>query len=142
YALRYDDLVQRGIVTRGLASGAKETFEALSTDRCLYVNSATAHEPLQVIVERLGIRPYFKDIFGMPPTKEENLRVILGREGLDPKEVVVVGDGEGDWRSARATGTHFIAVASGFYDWEKEKGDFFVASGIKEAGVLINKLIV
>lgn len=140
YALRYDDLVQRGIANQGLAAGAKETLAALSSDRCLYINSATAHDPLQKTVERLGIRPYFKEVYGMPPTKEENLRVILGREGIDPQEAVVIGDGEGDWRSARVVGTHFIAVASGFHDWSGYTDGFPIVSAIGEAQAIISKI--
>lgn len=140
YARRYDDLVQRDITKQGLAPGAKETLKALSVDRCLYINSATAHEPLQITVDRLGIRQHFKDVFGMPPTKEENLQAILGREGIGSQEVVVIGDGESDWRSARAIGTHFIAIANGFYDWKRETADFLIASGIKEAGAMVGTL--
>ena len=140
YALRYDDMVQRGIAERGLAAGARETLEALSADRCLYVNSATAHEPLQATVERLGIRPYFRDVFGMPPAKEKNLQAILGREGVDPGEAVVIGDGEGDWRSARACGTRFIAVASGFHDWNIYEDGFPVISAIREAREALTKM--
>ena len=141
YAGRYDDLVQAGIAKHGLAPGARETLAALSADWCLYVNSATAHDPLQATVERLGIRQYFRDVFGMPPTKEENLRTILGREGIDPHEVVVIGDGPGDFRSARAVGTHFIAIASGFYDWSRERADFPIASYIEEAGAMIANIV-
>lgn len=140
YARQYDDLVQRGIAEHGLAVGAKETLEALSADRCLYVNSATAHDPLQVTVERLGIRQYFRDVLGMPPTKEENLQTILGREGIDAFEAVVIGDGEGDWQSARACGTHFIAVASGFHDWSGYTDGFPVISDIREARASISKI--
>ena len=139
YALRYDDFVQRGIVERGLAAGAKEALEALAADRCLYINSATAHQPLQTTVDRLGIRSYFKDIFGMPPTKEENLRGIMGREGVDPTEIVVIGDGEGDWYAAKAVGTHFIAVASGFHDWSQYTDGFPIISAISETADIIKK---
>lgn len=140
YARQYDDLVQRGIAERGLAAGVKEILEALSIDRCLYVNSATAHGPLQVTVERLGIRPYFRDVLGMPPTKEENLLAILAREGIAAVEAVMIGDGEGDWRAARACGTHFIAVASGFHDWSGHAEGFPVISAISEAQPFISKI--
>ena len=140
YARRYDAVVQRGITARGLASGAKETLEALSAGICLYVNSATAHQPLQETVERLGIRPFFRDVFGMPPTKEENLQAILAREGISGAEAVVIGDGEGDWRSAKAIGTHFIAVASGFHDWSSYRDGFPVISGIHQVQASISKI--
>ena len=77
---------------------------------------------------------------GAPPTKEENLRAILVREGIAPEEAVVIGDGEGDWRSARACGTHFIAVASGFHDWSIYTEGFPVVSGVSKAAAMIQNI--
>lgn len=143
-AARFDVLVQEWIAKRGLATGAKETLTDLAGRFCLYINSATPEPALLTTVANLGIGEHFKGVHGIPPAKdkEENLRAILGREGIDAREAVVIGDGAGDWRSARTVGTRFIAVASGFHDWSQENNDFPVASDIKEAGLLVNKLEV
>ena len=132
---QFDALVQEGIAERGLAAGARETIAGLAQKFCLYINSATPEEALHTMVAGLGIGHHFKGVHGMPPAKnkEENLHAILGREGIEAQEAVVIGDGEDDWRSARAVGAHFIAVASGFYDWKKEAADFPVVSDITEA---------
>lgn len=140
YAERYDAAVRGRIMERGLNRGAEETLSVLSRDRCLYINSATAHLPLAALAERLGIRRYFKDVLGMPPSKEENLRSILAREGVDSKEAVVVGDGENDYRAARACNARFIAVNSGFHDWSGYGGDFPIISGIHQANDAIRNL--
>jgi len=141
---RFDALAREGIAERGLAAGAAETLTDMAQKFCLYINSATPEEPLHATVAALGIGHHFRAVLGIPPAKnkEENLRAILSREGIDPLEAVVIGDGEGDWGSARAVGARFIAVASGFYDWGREPGDFPVVSHIKEAGALINTLTV
>lgn len=139
YAARFDDLVQHAIADRGLISGADETLNVLSSQYCLYVNSGTSAPALLASVEGLGIKKYFKGVHGTPPTKEENLRVILGREGIVPEELVVVGDGEGDWRSAQSCGTFFIAVASGFHDWGNA-ADFPVISGIHKVSGMLAKM--
>ncbi|MBI2053174.1 MAG: HAD family hydrolase, partial [Candidatus Sungbacteria bacterium] len=116
-AARFDAMVQERIATRGLAPGARETLEDLSKNICLYINSATPETALKATVEHLGIQGHFRAVHGAPPTKEENLRAIMAREGVEAGEVVVVGDGEGDMLSATACGTHFIAIDSGFYPW-------------------------
>lgn len=140
---RLDTLVQDGIAKQGLAIGTAETLAGMAGKFCLYINSATPEEALQATVAALGIGHYFKGVHGIPPArnKEENLQAILGREGIDPVEAVVIGDGIGDMRSARAVGAHFIAIASGFYDWSRERGDFPIASHIKEAGVMVSALV-
>lgn len=139
---RLDALVQDGIAKQGLAMGTEETLAGMAQKFCLYINSATPEEALQASVAALGIGHHFKGVHGMPPArnKEENLQAILGREGIDPAEAVVIGDGIGDMRSARAVGTHFIAIASGFYDWDKERADFPVARGIREAGAIVDQI--
>ncbi len=141
---RLDVLAQDAIAKRGLAPGTAETLGGMAGKFCLYINSATPEPALHATVAALGIGHYFKGVHGMPPArnKEENLQAILGREGIDPAEAVVIGDGIGDLRSARAVGTYFIAVASGFYDWSRERADFPIASHIKEAGVMISTLVL
>lgn len=136
---RFDMLVQDWILKRGLAPGAEEVLPDLAGRFCLYINSATPEDALHMTVKHLGIGTHFRGIHGAPPTKEENLAAILAREGITGQEVVVVGDGEGDLRSARSCGAFFIAIASGFHPWGKD-ADFPVASDIREAGALIGRL--
>ena len=140
YVVRFDDLVQKAIADRGLIPGANEVLDALSPKHCLYINSGTPEQALHTCVENLGIKNYFKGVHGAPPTKEENLRAILVREGIAPEEAVVIGDGEGDCRSARACGAHFIAVASGFHDWSIYTEGFPVVSGVSKAAATIQKI--
>lgn len=138
-AARFDAMVQEWISARGLAAGAGETLADLSAKFCLYINSATPEQALRTTVAHLGIQNYFRAVHGAPPTKEENLRAILVREGVDPKQIAVIGDGEGDMRSATACGTHFIAIDSGFYPWGK-KPEFPVVPDIREARIVLTRL--
>lgn len=139
-AARFDAMAQEWISARGLAPGASETLSDLSAKFCLYINSATPIAALQATVANLGIMNHFRAVHGAPPAKEENLRAIMAREGVEAKETVVIGDGEGDMLSAQACGTHFIAVDSGFYPWGRNP-DFPVVSGIREAGTVLAKLM-
>lgn len=139
-AARFDAMVQERISARGLAPGAQEALEDLNKKNlCLYINSATPVSALQTTVGHLGIADRFKAVHGAPPTKEENLRAIMAREGVEGHEVAVVGDGEGDMLSAGACGAHFIAIDSGFYPWGGNP-DFPVVPGIREAHAMLVKI--
>lgn len=140
YAAKYDAVVQANISQRGLAQGAHEVLKDLQSRMCLYINSATPEHPLRATVQNLGIADYFKEVLGMPPSKEENLQAILAREGVTPAETVMIGDGQGDWYAAHSVGTHFIAVASGFHDWTPYTDGFPIVSGIHEAPDIFAKL--
>lgn len=128
-ALRFDALVQNLIAKRGLIRGVADTLTDLSKRFHIYINSGTPNASLKMSVERLGIKHYFQDIYGFPLTKDENLKIILGRENISGKEAIVIGDAEEDYRSASKLGTSFIAVASGFYDWGLER-DFRIISSV------------
>ncbi len=138
YADRFDERIQKGIQEKGLVAGAREVLERLSADRCLYINSATPQPALHAVVAQLSIARYFKAVHGVPPTKEENLREIIGREGVAPEEVAVVGDGESDRHAAHTCKTHFIGVVNDFNQWQGTA--FPLVAGIREAEAIIQKI--
>lgn len=138
-ALRFDALVQDWIVKRGLIPGVSNTLADFGARFHMYINSGTPNPSLRMSVERLGIKHYFQDIYGSPPNKDENLKIILGRENISGKEAIVIGDAEEDYRSASKLGTSFIAVASGFYDWGLQR-DFPIISSIDMAVKLLPNL--
>lgn len=113
-AERYSDLCEQRISTCPDCPGAPEVLSALGEEGyLLYLNSATPAEALRPILERRGLTAAFHDVFGIPPTKEENLRRILAAAGAKPDEVVVVGDGADDAASARALGCHYLGAGCG-----------------------------
>ena len=76
-----------------------------------YVNTATPQEPIDLLVDALGWRQYFRRVFGAPATKVDNLRSIAKAEGgIDPTSMVHVGDGANDHRAASEFGCPFIGV--------------------------------
>ena len=121
YSLVYRDEVEKGILRNGFLPGAKEALENLSGNFPLYVNSATPHESLLSVVEKINAAKYFKNIFGRSLSQEnhtqydlkvENLREISKLENLSPKEILMVGDAEADEKAAQIFGCKFFKVDS------------------------------
>lgn len=135
-AARFDTLVQDWIVKRGLILGVADILADFSKRFHIYINSGTPGASLEKSVERLGIKHYFQDIYGSPPGKEENLKAILSRENVSGKEAIVIGDAEEDYHSACSQGAFFIAIASGFYEWNLQR-NFPIISSIDAARELL-----
>ena len=113
-AERYSDLCEQRISSCPDCPGAPEVLSSLAGEGyLLYLNSATPEESLRPILDRRGLTDAFHAVFGIPPTKEENLRRILAAAGTLPEETLVIGDGADDAASARAVGCHYLAAGCG-----------------------------
>lgn len=120
YSAVYRDNVEGGILKNGFLPGAKEVLENFHEKLPLYVNSATPEESLLSIVEKIGAKKYFKDIYGRSLAQEnhtqydlkvENLRDIAKKENLNPKEILMVGDADADEKASEIFGCKFFKVA-------------------------------
>jgi phosphoglycolate phosphatase-like HAD superfamily hydrolase len=113
-AARYTALCEERISACEECRGAGETLARLRAEGYLvYLNSATPAEALQAILKRRGLADSFEAAYGIPPSKEENLRGIVSRAGARPEEVLVVGDGKDDAAAAESVGCHYLSVGCG-----------------------------
>ncbi|MDA0328579.1 MAG: HAD hydrolase-like protein [Gemmatimonadetes bacterium] len=95
-------------------AGAEALLSNISGRIPLYLASVTPQADLDSILARRDLRRYFRDGYGCPPwTKPDAVRDVLGREGVLPREAVLIGDSEGDRRAAAEVGVGFIARDSG-----------------------------
>ncbi|WP_120943801.1 MULTISPECIES: HAD family hydrolase [Helicobacter] len=73
-----------------------------------HVASAALHTELQSLCSYLGITPYFKSIAGSPPAKVKVLARLIEAYRYTPKEMVLIGDSQNDYTSARSNGIAFL----------------------------------
>jgi phosphoglycolate phosphatase-like HAD superfamily hydrolase len=97
-----------------LVPGMRESLDAWQGRVPMYVASGAPREELVFILERRGLAPYFKGIFGHPPHKGALLRSIVETEGADPRKTVMVGDSFTDLRAAENAGTLFYGRGEAF----------------------------
>jgi phosphoglycolate phosphatase-like HAD superfamily hydrolase len=109
-AIKYNDIVVDGAKYCKEKPGAEEALESLSKKYKLYLNSVTPETSLKDIVTYRKWENFFCDIFGYPNDKASVLLRIIKKEGLNPVEVLVVGDGMSDMDSADKVGCRFFHV--------------------------------
>ena len=138
YAEEYNEKVQREIAEIGLKEDVSKSLDVLSRNYHLYINSGTYGPALYETIAKLHISPFFQSIYGRPPSKDENLKIIMGIENAVDNEIVVVGDSEEDYQSATACQCFFIGIPNEFNGWREER--FPLVPNLKMALNVIDSL--
>ena len=73
----------------------------------MFINSSTPTETLIKIAQKRKLDVYFSGIYGAFNTKIKNLELISQLNLTVPDEIVVIGDGVSDQKSAQSFGCHF-----------------------------------
>jgi phosphoglycolate phosphatase-like HAD superfamily hydrolase len=111
---RYNDIVLAGAKTCSEKPGAQEALAALAQQCKLYLSSTTPDAALKEIIRHRNWHSYFVDIFGYPHEKSRTIQHIIEREEVESSQVIVVGDGESDRKSAEENGCLFVRVKESF----------------------------
>lgn len=106
---RFSELVFEKVLACPFVPGAQATLDTLQGQLPLYIASGTPHDELTDIVQRRGLAGYFEGVNGSPRKKADVIREVAERHGCGVHEVLMVGDGETDYRAAQAAGSRFYA---------------------------------
>jgi len=112
---RYNDLVLTGAKTCSELPEAENVLKSLTQKYRLYVSSTTPEDPLKEIVQFRGWAHLFVGVFGYPRQKPETIRQIFKLENVGSSELLVVGDGETDRKSAVENSCYFVHVGDNFH---------------------------
>ena len=124
-AERYNEIVLEGAKTCPEKPGAEEALKKFAPVYRLYVSSTTPEAALKEVLRFRKWDGYFLAVFGYPHKKPETLRRIMTLEKLKSDQVLIVGDGESDRRSAQENGCPFFHVREKFH---LEKLDRMIAN--------------
>jgi phosphoglycolate phosphatase len=113
-AERYNDIVLAGAKTCPERPGAEKALRRLASVYPLYLSSTTPQVSLEEIIRFRKWDGYFRAVFGYPHEKTETLRRIMALEKAHCDQVLVVGDGESDRKSAAESGCPFAQVTEAF----------------------------
>ena len=106
---RFSALALDKVIAAPFVPGAHEALDALAPRYPLFVASGTPQDELDEVVDRRGLRGYFREVHGTPREKPAILADLLARHGVAPEALLFVGDGLSDYKAAVATGVEFLA---------------------------------
>ena len=132
YSERFSTIVKQRINDLSVEPKVLGMLEKLSKKHSLYINSNNPDEPLRETLEALGIARFFKGVYGSSASKTENLRTIATQEQAAARDIVFIGDGDGDRFAAREYGCVFVGVATELNGWKDGTMEFKIIQSVAE----------
>ena len=125
-------------VEQATVSGAITFLELMSKkDLSMYVFSGTDRPDVRNEAEKVGVAPFFQEIWGAIPSveeysKEKVIRDIIAEHQLHGAEVLAVGDGPVELRNVKEAGGVALGIASDEVEgqgWDMHKRDRLIRAG-------------
>lgn len=141
YRERFGDV---GLLENSVYAGIPEVLSCLREEgRRLWVVTSKPGVYATQILEHFGLAEWFEGVYGSEldgrfADKRELLGYMVGREGLDVGEAVMVGDRRHDFEAARSVGMRSVGVAWG-YGSEEELG--MADTVVREVGALAGAVL-
>lgn len=99
--------------------GMNDTLRKLSEDHNLFIVSNCQDGYIELVIRKTGLTGLIKDFecFGRTELqKDENIKLVMERNGLLPIDTVYIGDTMGDCIATKKAGIKFVFAEYGFGD--------------------------
>lgn len=108
---KFSDLVLEKVIQSPFVEGVMEVLEKLKkTTTPAYVVSGTPDAEIKLIVKRIKLDSYFREVHGSPRHKEEIVADLLNKTKFTPSRCLFIGDAMSDCNAARITGINFLGI--------------------------------
>ena len=108
YEKLFSKLVLQRVIKSPWVVGAKEYIENNFQNQDFYIVTATPQYEIEIILSKLEIEKYFRDVIGSPISKKDALKILLTNNNLNPKKEIMVGDSMSDYEAAKHNNIEFI----------------------------------
>ena len=106
----FSNIVADRVVKCPFVLGASDFLKKFYKKVPLYIASLVPLKELELIVSKKGVRHYFKNIYGFPPTtKTEAMDEVMKGRSIKPDEILYIGDSIQDLKAAKEKGVRFVA---------------------------------
>jgi phosphoglycolate phosphatase-like HAD superfamily hydrolase len=107
--LEFGQLCREKVSQAPEVKGANQLLKGLAGKIPIYVTSVNPAEDLEFYLKARSWDPYLTGWYGDPPVRKvDALLQMTQKEGCFPREVLLVGDSEGDQVAAREAGTEIM----------------------------------
>jgi phosphoglycolate phosphatase-like HAD superfamily hydrolase len=108
----YGSEARQAVLAAPEMEGATTALRRAAQRATCYVASMTPGEELRDYLEGRGWTEFIREGFGYPQTKHEVVAHLVGRHGIAPHRLLVVGDGVSDHEAAARNGAAFHHIRS------------------------------
>ncbi|WP_461211557.1 HAD family hydrolase [Desulfocurvus sp. DL9XJH121] len=107
---RFNELGMEELLTTPPIPGVVDFLEKHQATWPLYVASGAPQYELEIVLRKVGLFKYFKQVLGSPRPKALLLGDAVRAENAEPGRVLMIGDASTDLEAARRVGTRFLGV--------------------------------
>ena len=125
---KFSKLVIKKVIDAKPILGVEKFLKYLnSKNKILVINSATPTEELEVIVKECKYNKYFRDVYGSPKSKTDNMNMILKKYELNPDQTIFFGDSINDYDCAIGMGIPFCGIGNSFKNYTSSNKIKFIS---------------
>ncbi|MGY8635359.1 HAD hydrolase-like protein [Bradyrhizobium sp. 14AA] len=107
---RYTAIVHEAVVRCPFVDGVYDFITSYFQRLAVHVVSGTPENELSDIIERRGLKPYFRTIAGAPVLKLDAFRRIIRTSLLTADQAIAVGDSPTEYAAAKELGIPFVGI--------------------------------
>lgn len=99
YLERFQKIILKKIIDCNFIAGSLEFIIEKQKDFDYFIVSATPQNELELIIEKKRIGHFFKNVYGSPTKKNENILHIMSTYKLRNNELIYIGDSINDFQT-------------------------------------------
>lgn len=123
----FSNLVKTAVINSVEIPGATEFLKHYCNDsRIAFINSATPSQEIKEIVSKRGMDSLFNGVYGSSKSKVDNMKYILSKFNVSPKDMVFFGDSSLDLEAAQIIGCDFVGIGTYFGNLSTQNPKFSV----------------
>lgn len=108
WCARFSDVVLQAVIDSPWVPGVPDYLETHYGQQHFALVTATPQTEIEVILHRLKVTHWFRQVFGTPTLKAEAIGQVLEQQQVPPNHALMVGDSESDWMAAHQHDVAFL----------------------------------
>ena len=108
YEKDFSKLVFERVIKSPWVDGVLEYIINNFENQSFYIVTATPQNEIEMILDKLEIAKYFKDVVGSPTSKKDAVKTILNNNNQNPKKAIMIGDSISDYEASEQNNIQFI----------------------------------
>jgi len=112
YCIQYGMLTNEAVVNAEWVPGVKQYLSSYRHKQDFFIVTGTPQNDIDWIIDHIGIKDYFRGIFGSPRTKSEILSAFFQKGTHSREQCIMIGDSVADYQAATESHIDFLLRAT------------------------------
>mgnify|MGYP001308659786 CR=1 FL=1 len=108
YLENFSNLVVQAVIDSDWVEGVKNYIDSNYQSKVFFLVTGTPQKEIEIILQELKIKHYFKKIVGSPTKKDEAVKTIINKDKLNLAKAIFIGDSNSDYKAAKSNEIQFL----------------------------------